>query len=62
MENLSMFDQSVRSKIHSWYFSETEFQRMFILEKFQIGSVIQFFWVGTHSGSHGFDKHFEEKF
>ena len=56
-----MFDQSVRSKMHSWYFSETKFQRMFILETFQIGSVIQFFSVGTHIASHSFVKHFQGK-
>ena len=32
---------------------------MFILEKFQIGSVIQSFLVGTHIASHGFAKHFQ---
>ena len=53
-----MFDQSVRSKMHSWYFEETEFQRMFILEALQRGSVLQFFSVGTHIASHGFVRHF----
>ena len=61
MENLGMFDQSMKSKMHSWYLYETEFQRMFILETFQIGSVIQFFSVGTYIASHGFVKHFQGK-
>ena len=34
---------------------------MFIVETFQIGSVIQFFPVATHIASHNFVKHFQEK-
>ena len=34
---------------------------MFILETFQIGSVIQFFSVGNHVASHSFVKDFQGK-
>ena len=34
---------------------------MYIVETFQIGSVIQFFSVGTRIASHGFVKNFQGK-
>ena len=54
MENLTW---SVREKQYALIVLLTEFQRIFILGHFQIGSVTQFFSVGTDITSHGFVKH-----